>query len=305
MPTFPRIAVLLPCYNEGITIAQLVADFRAALPDATVYVYDNNSADDTSAQAARAGAVVRRESLQGKGNVVRRMFADIDADIYVMADGDSTYPPAEAPKLVATLAEQDLDMVVGIRQNKDKAAYPTGHVFGNWLFNLIVRRIFGRGFRDVFSGYRVFSRRYAKSFPAHSSGFETETEMCIHALDLRLACAEVPVPYGVRPSGSASKLHTIRDGLRILRTILFMFKEVRPMLFFMLLAMLLLVASLAFGYPVVREWMDTGYVIRLPSAILATGLALLSGIAFTCGLILDSVARTSREIKRLHYLSTR
>lgn len=302
MPKASSIAVLLPCYNEGVTIATLVKSFRRVLPDAVVYVYDNNSRDNTVEEAIRAGAVVRHEALQGKGNVVRRMFADIDADIYVMADGDLTYPAEAAPELIALLNEQNLDMVVGVRENDDDDAYPAGHVFGNWLFNCIVRRIFGAGFRDVFSGYRVFSRRYVKSFPAHSSGFETETEMCIHALDMRMACGEIPVAYGVRPEGSASKLNTLRDGIRILRTIFFMFKEVRPLMFFGLLGVLLLIASLAIGYPVVHEFLQTGLVDRLPSAVLATGLALLSGIAFTCGLILDSVARASREVRRLHYL---
>lgn len=298
----PRIAILLPCYNEGLTIGELVLQFRQVLPSATIYVYDNNSTDNTAEAASTAGAVVRTEMLQGKGNVIRRAFADIDADIYVMADGDLTYDPKDAPALVEQLQNQNLDMVVGVRDTTDKSAFPTGHFFGNRLFNLIVRHIFGRGFQDVFSGYRVFNRRYVKSFPAHSSGFETETEMCIHALDLRLAFQEMPVSYRSRPEGSTSKLNSLRDGMRILMTILQLFKEVRPLLFFNLVAGLFLLAGLALGWGVVEEWYKTGLVMRIPSAILATGLSLLAAISLICGVILDSVARNSREIKRLQYL---
>lgn len=299
----PRIAVLLPCYNEALTIRELVSRFRAALPTATIYMYDNNSQDNTIGEAEKAGAVVRREILQGKGNVIRRMFSDVEADIYVMADGDLTYDPAEAPKLIAHLQKNQLDMVIGSRVSEHHNAYPAGHVLGNKLFNRIVRTIFGRGFKDVFSGYRVFTRRYVKSFPAHSMGFETETEMCIHALDARIPFDELPITYGARPQGSVSKLRTYRDGSRILWTIFLLFKEVRPLAFFMLLSSIFLIASLLAGIPVIETWLETGLVPRLPSAILATGLAVISGIFFTCGLLLDSVARNSREVKRLIYLS--
>ena len=298
----PRIAVLLPCYNEGLTIGELVKLFRKSFQKAEIYVYDNNSRDNTIKAAEKAGAIVRKVSLQGKGNVIRRMFADIDADIYVMADGDLTYFPKDAVPMVELLQKEYLDMVVGVRNATDPSAYPSGHAMGNRLFNLIVGQIFGNGFKDVFSGYRIFSKRFVKSFPAHSAGFETETEMCIHALDLRVPYMEVPVDYGVRPQGSTSKLNTYRDGFRILMTILKLFKEVRPLLFFMLVTGLLMLAGLGLGVSVIEEWMIAGSVSGVARAILAASFILLSAIAFTAGIILDSVARTSREIKRMQYL---
>ena len=298
----PRVAVIIPCYNEGLTIRTLVQRFQQFLPNALIYVYDNNSKDNTSDEARAAGAIVRLETQQGKGNVIRRMFADVDADIYVMVDGDSTYDPKDAPRLVALLQENGLDMVVGAREAQSDSAFPSGHAFGNRLFNIIVQHIFGRGFKDVFSGYRIFSRRYVKSFPAHSARFETETEMCIHALDLRIPFMEAPIDYGVRPEGSVSKLNTYRDGFRILMTIFMMFKDVRPMMFFALLGGFFALAALVLGIPVIAFWYENGVVNRQPTALLCTGLILLSGMAFTCGVLLDSVARSCREAKRLAYL---
>ncbi len=299
----PRIAVLLPCYNEEAAIAQTVAGFRAALPDAVIYVYDNNSSDRTRETAAAAGAIVRTERMQGKGNVVRRMFADVEADIYVMADGDSTYDPAAAPELVRRLLDEQLDMVVGARKSEVEEAYRRGHRFGNRLFNGLLASLFGRSFSDIFSGYRVFSRRFVKSFPALSRGFETETEISVHALELAMPVAEVVTAYGARPEGSASKLSTYRDGWRIMRTILHLFRIERPILFYGGFAAFLAALALVLAVPLLVTFAQTGLVPRYPTAILVTGMMIVAVISFAVGLILDTVVRGRREVRRLHYLS--
>jgi glycosyltransferase involved in cell wall biosynthesis len=302
----PRIAVLLPCYNEEAAIAQTVAGFRAALPDAAIYVYDNNSADRTREVAAKAGAIVRTEKMQGKGHVVRRMFADVEADIYVMADGDATYDAAAAPALVARLVDEQLDMVVGARRTPAAAegeAYRPGHVLGNKLFTALLSSLFGRSFSDIFSGYRVFSRRFAKSFPALSRGFETETEISVHALELVMPVAEIATDYGARPEGSHSKLSTYRDGWRILKTILHLYRIERPVLFYGSFSLFLAALAIVLAIPLAITWFHTGLVPRLPTAILATGLMILAFLSFFCGLILDTVVRGRREVRRLHYLS--
>ena len=299
----PRIAVLVPCYNEEVAIASVVADFRAALPQARIYVYDNNSADRTVETARAAGAVVRTEMLQGKGNVIRRMFADIEADAYVLVDGDATYHAASAPEMVRMLVEGRLDMVNATRVSDVEAAYRPGHRFGNRLLTGIVRTIFGNRITDMLSGYRVFSRRFVKSFPALSSGFETETEFTVHALELSMPTGELATPYRERPVGSASKLNTFRDGFRILGTIIRLVKEERPLQFFTTSGMVLLLLAVLLAIPIVAEFMRTGLVPRLPSAILATGLVGLAFLSFTCGLVLDSVSRGRTELKRIAYLA--
>lgn len=296
------IAVLIPCYNEEATVAEVVAGFRQALPGAVVYVYDNNSADATRAKAAAAGAVVRSEPGQGKGHVVRRMFADVDADIYVLADGDATYDASAAGRLVQTLINDRVDMVVGARRANGAQAYPRGHVFGNWLFNTLFARLFGGGFTDIFSGYRVFSRRFVKSFPALSTGFEIETELSVHARQLRIPTAEVPLEYGERPEGSDSKLRTFSDGFKILWTLMLLVKETRPLAFFSTISAILAALALVIAYPVVATYLQTGLVPRFPTAFLAMGLMVLSSISLTCGLILDSVSRGRLEQKRILYL---
>jgi glycosyltransferase involved in cell wall biosynthesis len=299
----PAIAVLIPCHNEAVAIPKVVADFRAALPDAVLYVYDNNSSDGTAAAARAAGAVVRHEALQGKGHVVRRMFADIDADIYILVDGDDTYEAAAAPTLARLLLDDGLDMVIGTRVTAIAAAYRPGHRLGNRVLTGMVRAIFGNRVTDMLSGYRAFSRRFVKSFPALAAGFETETEFTVHALELRMAIGEVATRYSDRPAGSASKLRTVSDGLRILRAIVVLVKEERPLQFFASSGLLLLVLGVAAGLPVVLEFARTGLVPRLPTAVLATGLVLLSFLSFAVGLILDSVTRGRREMKRLAYLA--
>lgn len=295
------IAVLLPCYNEEATVGAVVEGFRKALPEATVYVYDNNSTDRTSHAAGKAGAIVRREPFQGKGNVVRRMFADIDADIYVLADGDSTYDPTQADKLIDRLVTENLDMVVGARDG-DRSAYPRGHMFGNMAFNRVVGWLFGGGFSDIFSGYRVFSRRFAKSFPASSSGFEIETELSIHALDLKIATAEIPLPYGTRPSDSESKLRTVRDGVKILWTIGMMYRALRPFRFYGAICLALMALSLGLGYPIVETYLATGLVPRLPTAVLAMGIMQMAFLSLACGLVIEAVSDGRREVKRMRYL---
>lgn len=300
----PRIAVIVPCYNEAVAIPRVVAGFRAALPDAAITVYDNNSRDGTAGVARAAGALVRHEGLQGKGHVIRRAFADIEADIYVLVDGDGTYDPATAPAMVRLLVEQHLDMVTGTRVADAAAAYRPGHRLGNRVLTGLVQAVFGNRVSDMLSGYRVFSRRFVKSFPALAAGFETETEFTVHALELRLPVGELPTPYRERPEGSASKLHTLRDGARILRTILLLVKEGRPLAFFSIAGTVLLLAGLGFGAPVVLEFLRTGLVPRLPTAVLAMGLVGMACLAFACGLILDSVARGRKEMKRLAYLRT-
>lgn len=298
----PSIAVILPCYNEATTIAQVIADFRASAPDARIYVFDNNSTDATATIAQNAGAEVVSVKWQGKGNVVRRAFADIEADIYLMADGDATYDASRAPDLIAPIANGQADIVIGVRDGA-RAAFPAGHIFGNKLFNLVVRRLFRRGLQDIFSGYRAFSRRFVKSFPAHSEGFEIETEMSIFILEQRIPVVEILTNYGTRPAGSTSKLRTYRDGTRIMLTILRLFKESRPMAFFSIIAALFLLASLALGIPVIEEYRATGLVQRQPTTILCMGLAVLSFLTFFAGMMLDSVARTYRETRHLRYLT--
>jgi glycosyltransferase involved in cell wall biosynthesis len=303
IPTAPRIAVLLPCYNEEAAVAQTVAGFRAALPEATIYVYDNNSSDRTREVAAAAGALVRTEKMQGKGHVVRRMFADIEADIYVMADGDATYDAAAAPDMVAKLVDEQLDMVVGARKSEVEAAYRRGHVLGNRVFTGLLSSLFGRSFSDIFSGYRVFSRRFAKSFPALSRGFETETEISVHALELVMPVGEIVTAYGARPEGSVSKLSTWRDGWRIMKTIVHLYRIERPVLFYGSFSLFLAALAIVLAVPLAITYLQTGLVPRFPTAILATGLMILAFLSFFTGLILDTVVRGRREVRRLHYLS--
>ena len=298
-----RTAVLVPCYNEETAIASVITDFRRVLPDAQIYVYDNNSRDRTVAVAKQAGAIVRTEPLQGKGNVVRRMFADIEADIYVLVDGDDTYDAASAPRMIAALREQSLDMVNGSRVTDIQKAYRPGHRFGNWLLTSMVSLIFGSRFSDILSGYRVMSRRYVKSFPALSAGFETETELTVHALELRMPLAEIATPYNDRPEGSVSKLSTFKDGFRILWTIIVLVKEERPMQFFSLLAVFFAVIGAFLVAPIVLEFLHTGLVPRLPTAVLSMGLVILSFLSLSCGLILDTVTRGRQEMKRMRYLN--
>lgn len=299
----PRIAVLLPCFNEEAAIEATVERFRAALPSATIYVYDNNSSDRTREIAAGAGAIVRGERQQGKGNVVRRMFADVDADVYVMADGDLTYDAGSAPAMVEMLLSDQLDMVVGTRRHEEKDAYRGGHVLGNRLFTGLLAGLFGRSFSDIFSGYRVFSRRFVKSFPVLSSGFEIETEMSVHALELRMPVGEVETSYGARPEGSHSKLSTFGDGGRILSTIVTLYRIERPVLFFGLAGAALLLIAVLLAIPLVITYLHTGLVPRIPTAVLVTGMTIIAVLCFFAGLILDTVTRGRREVRRLAYLA--
>ena len=297
------VAVLIPCHNEEVAIAGVVAGFRAALPDATVYVYDNNSTDGTRAAAAAAGAVVRAEPLQGKGNVVRRMFADVEADAYLLVDGDGTYDPADAPAMLRTLLENRLDMVTGVRVTDAQAAYRPGHRLGNQLLTGVVRRVFGNRVTDMLSGYRCFSRRFVKSFPALARGFETETEFTVHALELRMPMGEIRTAYAERPAGSASKLRTYHDGFRILRMILALVQRERPRLFFGTAALLLALASAVLFAPVLETFLETGLVPRLPTLISSAMMMMLAFLALACGLILDTVTRGRIEAKRIAYLA--
>lgn len=298
-----KIAILIPCFNEQNTIGMVVKEFREALPSAQVYVYDNNSTDDTINAAQQTGAMVKSEKLQGKGNVVRRMFADIEADAYVLVDGDDTYSAKSCVELVDRLVEEDLDMINAARVASSKAAYRPNHRFGNALLTRIVGAIFGRRFKDVLSGYRVFSRRFVKSFPAISSGFEIETELTVHALELRMPVAEIDTPYKERPAGSVSKLSTYKDGFRILKTILILIKEERPLQFFSVMAALFALLSLVLMAPIFMTYLDTGLVPRFPTAILASSLMILAFLSVVCGLILDTVTKGRREMKRILYLS--
>ena len=298
-----RIAVLLPCYNEEAAIAATVAGFKAALPQATIYVYDNNSRDRTREVAAKAGAIVRSERQQGKGHVVRRMFADVDADVYVMADGDLTYDPKAAPEMVDLLLAEQLDMVVGTRRHEEKDAYRRGHALGNRAFTGLLSGLFGRSFSDIFSGYRVFSSRFVKSFPVLSSGFEIETEISVHALELRTPVGEIETAYAARPEGSQSKLSTYSDGWRILKTIVTLYRIERPVLFYGGIGALLLAAALLLAVPLVITYLHTGLVPRFPTAILVTGMVIVAVLCFFTGLILDTVTRGRREVRRLHYLA--
>ena len=299
----PRIAVLLPCYNEEAAIGATVEGFRQALPGAVIYVYDNNSRDRTREIAAAAGAIVRTETQQGKGCVVRRMFADVEADVYLMADGDLTYDPASAQQMVDTLLSEQFDMVVGTRKHDASEAYRGGHVLGNRLFTRLLAGLFGQSFTDIFSGYRAFSRRFVKSFPVLSQGFEIETEMSVHALELRMPVGEIETRYLARPEGSHSKLSTFRDGRLILKAILTLYRTERPVLFFGGIAALLLIVAVILAVPLVFTYLETGLVPRFPTAILATGMTIVAVLAFFAGLILDTVTRGRREMRRLAYLA--
>ena len=294
--------MLVPCYNEEAAIERVVREFRAALPEATIFVYDNNSKDRTLAVARAAGAEVRVERRQGKGNVVRRMFADIEADAYVLVDGDATYHAPSARAMVQCLFDESLDMVVGCRVHTQQEAYRAGHQFGNAMLTGFVARLFGRTFSDILSGYRVFSRRFVKSFPALSVGFETETELTVHALELRMPVMEIETPYGARLEGSVSKLSTYRDGFRILRLILQLYKHERPLAYFSIVAGVLALLSVTLGLPLVFEWLRTGLVPRFPTAILTTGIMIMAFLSLTVGLILETVTRGRQELKRLIYL---
>jgi glycosyltransferase involved in cell wall biosynthesis len=299
------VAVLVPCYNEARAIAKVVADFGAALPDATIYVYDNNSTDGTAEAALGAGAVVRRETHQGKGHVVRRMFNDIEADIYVLVDGDATYDAPSAPAMIAKLIGDRLDMVVASRIDRDAAAYRPGHRTGNHMLTGFITHIFGSAFTDILSGYRVFSRRFVKSFPVLSGGFEIETELTVHALELELPVAEMPTPYYARPQGSVSKLSTWRDGLRILMTIVSLYRSERPLAFFSALGLAFAAVSIVLAIPIVVTYLEQGIVPRLPTAVLSTGLMLLASLSIVAGLVLDTVTRGRREAKLIAYLAQR
>ncbi len=297
------IAVVIPCYNEAVAIGTVIAEFRAALPSAQIHVFDNNSSDDTAAIAASAGACVHRVPMQGKGHVVRRMFADVDADAYIMVDGDDTYEAAAAPVMIEKLFDECLDMVVGVRKPVSADIHRPGHAIGNALLSGFLSRLFGRPCSDILSGYRAFSRRFAKSFPVLSSGFEIETELTVHALELRLPVLEHPTAFKERPHGSHSKLNTFRDGFRILLTMLRLFSAERPLLFFSLCAAALALISIALAIPVVLTYAHTGLVPRFPTAILSTGLMLLAALSFFSGVILDTVTRGRREMRFLAYLA--
>jgi glycosyltransferase involved in cell wall biosynthesis len=298
-----RIAVLVPCFNEAAAIATVVADFRNALPMAEIYVYDNNSSDRTVEIAREAGAQVRSERHQGKGHVVRRMFADVEADIYLLVDGDATYDAASAPRMIEMLIADHLDMAVAHRVDQVEAAYRTGHRTGNWLLTGFLTTVFGQGFEDILSGYRVFSRRFVKSFPVLSDGFEIETELSVHALELAMPVAEIKTPYYARPEGSFSKLNTWRDGFRILGTILKLYRSEKPLRFFGTLSILLATISVALSIPVVITYVEEGLVPRLPTAVLSVGIMLVAVISMFAGLILDTVSRGRREAKLLRYLA--
>ncbi|WP_315796832.1 glycosyltransferase family 2 protein [Bradyrhizobium sp. SZCCHNRI3043] len=298
-----RIAVLVPCYNEEAAVATVVRDFKQALPTATVYVYDNNSKDRTIEVARAAGAEVRSERRQGKGHVVRRMFADVDADIYVLVDGDATYDAPSAPGMIARLVSERLDMVVGLRVDQEQAAYRMGHRTGNWMLTSFLAEVFGQAFKDILSGYRVFSRRFVKSFPVLSDGFEIETELTVHALELALPVAEVATPYYARPEGSVSKLNTWRDGFRILGTILKLYRSEKPLRFFSAIGIFLALVSIGFAIPILVTYIETGLVPRLPTAVLSMGLMIMALLSASSGLVLDTVTRGRREMKLLAYLS--
>ena len=299
----PRIAVLVPCYNEAAAVATVVADFRKALPAAEIYVYDNNSRDNTAAVAREAGAIVRSERRQGKGHVVRRMFADIEADIYVLVDGDATYDAPSAPGMIDKLLDEHLDMVVGLRIDQSQAAYRLGHRTGNRMLTGFLSSTFGHAFKDILSGYRVFSRRFVKSFPVLSDGFEIETELAVYALELSLPVAEVETPYYARPEGSFSKLNTWRDGFRILGTMLKLYRSERPLRFFTVIGILLALGAIILAIPIVVTFIETGLVPRLPTAVLSMGLTIVAMLSVSSGLVLDTVTRGRREMKMLAYLS--
>ncbi len=298
-----RVAVLVPCYNEEAAVATVVADFRKALPAAEIFVYDNNSKDRTVEIARAAGAVVRSERRQGKGHVVRRMFADVDADIYVLVDGDATYDAPSAPRMIDRLVNDHLDMVVGFRVDQSVAAYRPGHRTGNWMLTSVLSTVFGQAFKDILSGYRVFSRRFVKSFPVLSDGFEIETELSVHALELALPVTEIETPYYARPEGSVSKLNTWRDGLRILGTILKLYRSEKPLRFFTVIGIFLVLVSIGLAIPVIITYLEEGLVPRLPTAVLSMGLMIVAVLSVSSGLVLDTVTRGRREMKLLAYLS--
>ena len=298
-----RVAVLVPCFNEEAAVATVVADFRKALPSATIYVYDNNSSDRTVAVARAAGAEVRGERRQGKGHVVRRMFADVDADVYVLVDGDATYDAPSAPRMIERLVNDHLDMVVGLRVDQVQAAYRPGHRTGNRMLTGFLSSVFGQAFKDILSGYRVFSRRFVKSFPVLSDGFEIETELTVHALELAMPVAEIETPYYARPEGSVSKLNTWRDGFRILGTILKLYRSEKPLRFFTVIGLFLALVSIGLAIPVIITYLEQGLVPRLPTAVLSTGLMIVAVLSISSGLVLDTVTRGRREMKLLAYLS--
>jgi glycosyltransferase involved in cell wall biosynthesis len=302
-PAQPRIAVLVPCFNEEAAVASVVAEFRNALPAAEIFVYDNNSSDRTVAVAREAGAQVRSERRQGKGHVVRRMFADIDADVYVLVDGDATYDAASAPRMIDALLSDHLDMVVGLRVDQVEAAYRPGHRTGNWMLTSFLSSVFGEAFKDILSGYRVFSRRFVKSFPVLSDGFEIETELSVHALELALPVAEIETPYYARPEGSFSKLNTWGDGFRILGTILKLYRSEKPLRFFTAIGIFLMLISVGLAIPVIITYLEQGIVPRLPTAVLSMGLMILAVLSVSSGLVLDTVTRGRREMKLLAYLA--
>ena len=301
-----EIAVVIPCHNEEVAVARVVEDFRKSLPDSTIYVFDNASTDNTAEIARKAGAVVRSVPQKGKGNVIRRMFADVEADIYIMVDGDSTYEASAVIGMVECLQKDSLDLVVGVREAVNQGeAYRSGHILGNWMLTKAVSLLFKQGFTDMLSGYRVMSRRFVKSFPVHSAGFEIETEMTVHALQIGASFAEIPSCYYARLEGSESKLSTYKDGLRILNMIFLLFKEIKPFQFFGLMSALLFILSIWMVTPLFFTWLETGLVPRFPTAILATGLMILSFLSLVSGVILDSISRARLEEKRLRYLSYR
>jgi hypothetical protein len=305
VPSAAHIAVVIPCLNEEATVSRVVGDFQAALPDARIYVFDNGSTDATTALARAAGATVRSEPKAGKGNVVRRMFADVEADVYVLVDGDATYDATAAPAMIALLLQHGLDMVVGARQDDHEAAYRSGHRFGNALLTGFLDKVFGGGFKDLLSGYRVLSRRFVKTFPCLASGFEIETEMAVHAITVGLPFAEAPTAYAPRPHGSSSKLNTLRDGVRILNTMITLLRQEKPMPFFGAIGALLAVLSLALAWPLGVTYLETGLVPRFPTAILCTGLMILALLNLSCGVILDATTRARLEMRRLAYLNWR
>jgi len=302
-PSSLRIAVLVPCFNEQAAVGRVVADFRKALPSAEIFVYDNNSSDRTAAVARDAGAKVRSERRQGKGHVVRRMFADIDADIYLLVDGDATYDAASAPRMIDRLLSDHLDMVVGMRVDQAEEAYRLGHRTGNRMLTGFLSSVFGQAFTDILSGYRVFSRRFVKSFPVLSDGFEIETELTVHALELALPVAEIETPYYARPEGSFSKLNTWRDGFRILGTILKLYRSEKPLRFFTAIGIFLMLVSVGLAIPIIVTYLELGLVPRLPTAVLSMGLMILAVLSVSSGLVLDTVTRGRREMKLLAYLS--
>ena len=303
IPSSMRIAVLVPCFNEEAAVATVVADFRKALPSAVIFVYDNNSSDRTVAVARDAGAEVRSERRQGKGHVVRRMFADVDADVYVLVDGDATYDAASAPRMIDALLADRLDMVVGLRVDQAAAAWRPGHRMGNRILTSFLSSVFGQAFKDILSGYRVFSRRFVKSFPVLSDGFEIETELTVHALELALPVAEIDTPYFPRPEGSVSKLNTWRDGFRILGTILKLYRSEKPLRFFTAIGVFLTLVSVGLAIPIIVTYLEEGIVPRLPTAVLSMGLMILAVLSISSGLVLDTVTRGRREMKLLAYLS--